>query len=56
MTLVAKSAEASAWSRDLGIPFHEVTIETNAHQISLVFSDLIVTTTELGDTPFVVRP
>jgi hypothetical protein len=29
-------------SRELDPPFHEATIETNSHHISLVFADLLV--------------
>ena len=42
------------WSRELGIPFHEVIIETNGHNISLVFSDLAVDTVDTGYAPFVI--
>jgi hypothetical protein len=52
--LVADSAEAQRWSRDLGVPFHEAVIETNAHHVCLVFSDLIVQAVEPGCAPFVV--
>jgi hypothetical protein len=52
--LVADSAEAQRWSRELGLPFREAAIETNGHNISLVFSDLIVQTVDPGYAPFVV--
>lgn len=55
MKLVRDSAEAQRWSRGLGIPFYEVVIETNGHNISLVFSDLAVGTVETGYAPFVVH-
>ena len=52
--LVADSAEAQRWSGELGLPFREAVIETNGHNISLVFSDLIVQTVDPGYAPFVV--
>jgi hypothetical protein len=54
MQLVPDSAEASRWSRELGLPFHEATIETNGHNLSLVFSDLTVQAVLPGWAPFVV--
>lgn len=42
MKLAADSADAARWSRELGVPFHEVDIQTNVQNISLVFSDLTV--------------
>ncbi len=42
MKLVPDSAEARRWSREIGLPFHEATIETNGHNLSLLFSDLTV--------------
>lgn len=54
MALVADSAEARQWSHDLGLPFHEATIGTNGHHISLVFADLTVDLLAPGDTPFTV--
>ncbi len=54
MKLVQGSADAARWSRELGIPFHEAIIETNGHNISLVFSDLTVNTAETGYAPFVI--
>lgn len=50
------SSEADAWSAKLGIPFHEVLIRANAHQLSLVFSDLEITPVQPGHAPFVVGP
>lgn len=50
------SHEADAWSQRLGIPFHEVLICANAHQLSLVFSDLEITSLQRGHAPFVVGP
>jgi hypothetical protein len=54
MSLVEESAEADAWSQDLGIPFHEARIETNSHNLELVFSDLTIAHVEPGFAPFVV--
>jgi hypothetical protein len=54
MKLVQDSAEAARWSGELGIPFHEAVIETNGHNICLVFSDLNVTTVGTGYAPFVI--
>jgi hypothetical protein len=52
--VVPDSERARRWSTALGIPFHEVRIETNCHDINLVFSDLEVTRVEPGYAPFVV--
>jgi hypothetical protein len=52
--LVADSAEAERWSRELGLPFHEAAVETNGHNISLLFSDLIVQTVDPGYALFAV--
>ncbi len=52
--VLAESAKADRWAKDLGIAFHEVVIEANGHKISLVFSDLEVTTVQPGHAPFVV--
>jgi hypothetical protein len=54
MKLVTDSAEAETWSRELGQPFHEAVIETNGHNISLIFSDLVVDPVGNGHAPFVV--
>jgi hypothetical protein len=54
MKLVHGSADAARWSHELGIPFHEAAIETNGHNISLIFSDLAVDTVDAGYAPFVV--
>jgi hypothetical protein len=52
--LVPNSPDAARWARELGIPFHELRIETNGHNLTLVFSDLSVTTVQPGFAPFVV--
>jgi hypothetical protein len=54
MKLVLDSADAQRWSNELGLPFYEVAIETNGHNVSLVFSDLTVQTVDPGYAPFVV--
>jgi hypothetical protein len=53
-SVVANSETARRWRDTVGIPFHEVRIETNAHDIRLVFSDLQVSILDHGHTPFVV--
>lgn len=54
MSLVEDSAEARQWSRDLGLPFYEALIETNCHNVSLIFADLVVDVMAAGYAPFVV--
>jgi hypothetical protein len=54
LTLLHASAEAGRWSQALNLPFHEPTIGCNGHNISLVFSDLVVTVLEPGYAPFAV--
>ncbi|MGH3327928.1 MAG: HalD/BesD family halogenase [Streptomycetales bacterium] len=54
MSLREESAEADSWSRDVGIPFFEARIETNGHNLELIFSDLAVTQVEPGFAPFVI--
>ncbi|WTW99225.1 hypothetical protein OG216_40390 [Streptomycetaceae bacterium NBC_01309] len=51
--LLPGSAATRRWSKALGIDFHEVRIETNAHNLNLVFSDLRVSEVPVGYTPFV---
>lgn len=55
LTLVADSERTGAWSNALGIPFHEATIQTEAHDISLLFSDLVVSAVQPGWSPFVIE-
>ena len=54
MTLVMDSPDAEWWSGEIGIPFYEAAIETNGHNLSLIFSDLAVDTVDVGYAPFVV--
>ncbi|MQY15014.1 hypothetical protein SRB5_51910 [Streptomyces sp. RB5] len=53
-SIVPNSAPATRWSQAIGLDFHEVRVETNAHDLTLVFSDLTVTDVPLGYTPFTV--
>jgi hypothetical protein len=54
MSLLPESDETREWSAQLGQPFHEALIETNGHNIALVFADLEVTTVSPGEAAFVV--
>jgi hypothetical protein len=54
MKLVPDSVDAKRWSRELGRPFYEAVIETNGHNLALVFSDLVVDRIATGHAPFVV--
>ena len=45
---VAESAAAREWTERLNKPMHEVDIETNAHNIRLVFHDVEITWTSEG--------
>jgi hypothetical protein len=52
--LVSDSIEATAWSENVGIEFREVSIETNAQTIALVFSGFEMTKVDPGESPFTV--
>jgi hypothetical protein len=54
-TIVDGSARAQVWTNQLGIPFHEVQIEANAHAITLVFADLSVEEVGAGYGPYHVE-
>ncbi|MGW0853781.1 YxiG-like protein [Streptomyces sp. NPDC002690] len=41
------------WTEAVGIDFHEVRMETNAHDLTLLFSDLEVCEVPVGYAPFV---
>ncbi|MFB7368918.1 hypothetical protein ACFC0D_03615 [Streptomyces sp. NPDC056222] len=41
------------WSKAVGIDFHEVHIETNAHDLTLLSSDLKVSDVPVGYAPFI---
>ena len=50
-TVVDDSEQARRWAREVGIPFHEVLMETNGHNIRIVFSELAVTEVDDGYIP-----
>ncbi|MFF2655124.1 hypothetical protein [Streptomyces sp. NPDC058045] len=50
--LLPRSDAARRWSHTLGMDFHDVRIETNAHRLTLLFSDLEVTEVPVGYAPF----
>jgi hypothetical protein len=49
---VADSSRAQAWAQTIGIDFHEVCLTTNAHELTLVFSELQVNEVDIGYTPW----
>lgn len=51
--LLPQSDAARRWSKALGTDFHDVLIETNAHRLTLLFSELRVTEVPVGYAPFV---
>lgn len=51
--VVENSNRARFWTESLGIEFHEIDVETNAHRINIVFSELEVTKVDPGYSPFV---
>ncbi|MGP3979867.1 YxiG-like protein [Streptomyces sp. KR80] len=51
--LLPESDATRSWSHEVGIDFHEVLIETNAHRLTLIFSDLQVSEVPIGYAPFV---
>ncbi|MEW2134067.1 hypothetical protein [Streptomyces sp. NPDC005435] len=53
--LLPESEETRRWSKALGIDFHEVRIETNAHIMTLLFSDLQVSEVPIGYAPFITE-
>jgi hypothetical protein len=52
VSIVTDSAEAARWTEALGLDFHEVRIETNVHDITLVFAELDVSVIDSGYRPF----
>ena len=54
MQLVPQPSDATRWEEALGVPFHEVSIETNGHNINLIFSDLSVRQVAPGYAPYTV--
>lgn len=53
--VLPESEATRRWSLALGIDFHEVRMETNAHNLTLLFSDLQVSEVQVGYTPFVAE-
>jgi hypothetical protein len=54
--IVPNSPQAAEWAAELGIDFHEVEVETNAHKIRLVFSDLVIAKVDPGYRPLILAP
>jgi hypothetical protein len=52
--IVTDSARAALWATAIGIDFHEVSLSTNAHELTLVFSDLQVSELQPGYRPWSV--
>jgi hypothetical protein len=53
--LLPESEATRRWSKALGVDFHEVRMETNAHNLTLLFSDLQVSEVSVGYAPFVAE-
>lgn len=51
-SILPESEAARRWSGATGLDFHEVHIETNAHRLTLIFSDLRVSEVPMGYAPF----
>jgi hypothetical protein len=54
-TIVETSRRAEVWADHLGVPFHEVLVDANAHLITLVFADLSVEDVSAGYAPYRVE-
>lgn len=52
-TILPESETTRRWAQAVGIDFHEVCLETNAHSLTLVFSDLQVSKVAAGYAPFI---
>lgn len=52
--IVPNSERAKRWTDAVGLLFHEVSIETNGHNLTLVFADLQVTRAAPGYAPFLI--
>ncbi|MFG2081745.1 hypothetical protein ACGFI5_15415 [Micromonospora tulbaghiae] len=52
--IVEESPAAQRWAEAIGLEFHEVRIETNTHDLTLLFSDLQVGEPPPGYRPFAV--
>ena len=50
--LVTDSPRAQGWAQAIGIDFHEVCLTTNAHELTLVFSELRIEEVSIGYTPW----
>ena len=53
--LLPESEATRRWAKALGIDFHQVRIATNAHNVTLLFSDLQVSEVPVGYAPFVTE-
>lgn len=47
------SEAARRWTNAVGINFHEVHIETNVHDLTMLFSDIQVSEVPVGYAPFI---
>lgn len=54
-SLLPESEATRRWSKALGIDFHEVRTEANAHNVTLLFSDVQVSEVPVGYAPFVTE-
>jgi len=52
LALISNSTAAEQWSDALGVPFHEARVQTNGHDMTLIFSDLRVEKIFTGYSPF----
>ncbi|MFJ8582623.1 hypothetical protein [Micromonospora sp. NPDC093277] len=52
--VITDSPRAQNWAERVGIDFHEVRIEMNGHNLTLIFSELEVTELSIGYAPYVV--
>ncbi|MFE5140651.1 hypothetical protein ACFRDV_23700 [Streptomyces fagopyri] len=53
--VLPESEATRRWSKALGIEFREVRMEANAHNVTLLFSDLQVSEVPIGYAPFVTE-
>ncbi|MEU9297628.1 hypothetical protein [Streptomyces sp. NPDC048266] len=53
--LLPESEATRRWAKALGIDFHKVRMETSAHNVTLLFSDLQVSQVPVGYAPFVTE-
>ncbi|HZM80037.1 MAG TPA: hypothetical protein VFC19_30250 [Candidatus Limnocylindrales bacterium] len=51
-SVVTMSATTDKWERELGIEFHEVRIQANAHDLTLVFSNVDISDVPMRYVPF----